>query len=91
MNEIKEMSIEEVETRSLEIKAEAESADESRMNELKAELDSLEERKAELKTTFNSAFLISRFLPEQDNDPKNTRRFPHLSGTSPPSRPGGHL
>ena len=49
MNEIKEMSIEEVETRSLEIKAEAESADESRMNELKAELDSLEERKAELK------------------------------------------
>ena len=56
MNEIKEMSIEEVETRSLEIKTEVESgADESRMAELKAELDSLEERKAELKRQADEA------------------------------------
>jgi HK97 family phage major capsid protein len=49
MTEIKEMKIEEVEARTLEIQAEVDSADEARMSELKAELDQLEERKAELK------------------------------------------
>ena len=49
MVEIKEMSIEEVEARTLEIESEVESADEARMNDLKAELDSLEQRKTELK------------------------------------------
>ena len=49
MTEIKEMKIEEVEARTLEIQAEVDSADETRMAELKAELDQLEERKAELK------------------------------------------
>ena len=49
MTEIKEMQIEEVEARTLEIEAEVESADETRMAELKAELDELESRKAELK------------------------------------------
>ena len=49
MNEIKDMSIEEVEARTSEIKAEVESADETRMSELKSELDSLEERKTELR------------------------------------------
>lgn len=49
MTEIKEMKIEEVEARTLEIQAEVDSADEARMAELKAELDQLEERKAELK------------------------------------------
>lgn len=48
MTEIKEMSIEEVEARTLEIETEVESADEARMTELKTELDNLEERKAEL-------------------------------------------
>lgn len=47
--EIKEMSIEEIEARTLEIKTELEGADEARMSEIKAELDSLEERKAEIK------------------------------------------
>lgn len=51
MNEIKDMQIEEVEARTLEIEAEVESADETRMSEIKAELDQLEERKAELKKT----------------------------------------
>lgn len=49
MTEIKEMMIEEVEARTLEIQAEVDSADEARMAELKTELDQLEERKAELK------------------------------------------
>ena len=49
MTEIKEMQIEEVEARTLEIEAEVEGADEARMAELKTELDALEERKAELK------------------------------------------
>lgn len=49
MNEIKEMTIEEVEARTLEIESEVESADEARMNDLKAELDNLEQRKTELK------------------------------------------
>ena len=49
MTEIKEMQIEEVEARTLEIEAEVEGADEARMAELKAELDELEARKAELK------------------------------------------
>ena len=49
MTEIKEMSIEEVETRTSEIKTEVESgADETRMAELKTELDALEERKKEI-------------------------------------------
>lgn len=47
--EIKEMNIEEVEARTLEIQAEVDSADEARMSEIKSELDQLEERKAELK------------------------------------------
>ena len=49
MTEIKDMKIEEVEARTLEIEAEVESADETRMAELKAELDELEARKAELR------------------------------------------
>ena len=49
MTEIKEMSIEEVEARTLEIEAEVEGADEARMGEIKTELDELEARKAELK------------------------------------------
>lgn len=48
MAEIKEMTIEEVEARTLEIEAEVESAEEARIAELKSELDQLEERKAEL-------------------------------------------
>lgn len=48
MTEIKDMTIEEVETRTSEISKEIESADEARMAELKTELDALEERKAEL-------------------------------------------
>lgn len=47
--EIKEMSIEEVEARTLEIQSEVDSADETRMSEIQTELDQLEERKAELK------------------------------------------
>ena len=47
--EIKDMKIEEVEARTLEIQAEVDSADEARMAELKTELDALEERKTELK------------------------------------------
>lgn len=47
--EIKSMSIEEVEARTLEIQSEVDSADEVRMNEIKAELDQLEARKEELK------------------------------------------
>lgn len=47
--EIKEMKIEEVDARTLEIQAEVDSADEARMAELKTELDALEERKTELK------------------------------------------
>ena len=49
MAEIKDMTIEEVEVRTLEIQAEVDSADETRQAELKTELDALEERKAELK------------------------------------------
>ena len=49
MAEIKEMSIGEVEARTLEIQTEVESADEARMEELKSELDNLEARKTELK------------------------------------------
>lgn len=49
MTEIKDMKIEEVEARTLEIQAEVDSADEARMSEIKAELDELEARKAELK------------------------------------------
>lgn len=48
MTEIRDMTIEEVETRTSEISKEIESADEARMAELKTELDALEERKAEL-------------------------------------------
>ena len=48
MTEIKDMTIEEVETRTSEISKEIESADEARMAELKTELDALEERKSEL-------------------------------------------
>ena len=49
MTEIKEMSIDEVEKRTSEIKTEVESgADETRMAELKTELDALEERKKEI-------------------------------------------
>ena len=49
MTEIKEMTIEEVESRTSELAGEIEGADEGRMAEIKAELDALEERKAELK------------------------------------------
>lgn len=49
MTEIKEMSIEEVESRTSALASEIEGADESRMAEIKAELDALEERKAEIK------------------------------------------
>ena len=52
MIEIKDMTIEEVEARTSEIKSEIEGADESRMAELKTELDELEERKAEDKTEY---------------------------------------
>lgn len=48
MAEIKDMTIEEVEARTSEIKTEVESADEARMAELKTELDALEERKKEI-------------------------------------------
>ena len=48
MTEIKEMTIEEVEARTSEIKAEIEGADEARLAEFKPELDALEERKKEL-------------------------------------------
>lgn len=48
MTEIKEMCIEEVETRTSELAKEIEGADEARMAEIKTELDALEERKAEL-------------------------------------------
>ena len=49
MTEIKEMSIEEVESRTSALASEIEGADESRMAEIKTELDALEERKAEIK------------------------------------------
>ena len=49
MTEIKNMTIEEVEARTLEIEAELEGVDEARMGEIKTELDELEARKAELK------------------------------------------
>ena len=49
MTEIKEMTIEEVEARTLDIQKEIDSADEARRAEIKVELDALEERKAELK------------------------------------------
>lgn len=49
MTEIKEMSIEEVESRTSALASEVEGADEARMAEIKAELDALEERKAEIK------------------------------------------
>ena len=55
MTEIKEMKIEEVEARTLEIEAEVGTADETRMAELKAELDELETRKAELKKIADEA------------------------------------
>ena len=55
MTEIKEMQIEEVEARTLEIEAEIEGADEARMSEIKSELDALEERKAELKKAASEA------------------------------------
>ena len=55
MTEIKDMKIEEVEARTLEIEKEVEGADEARMAELKAELDALEERKAELKKIADEA------------------------------------
>lgn len=48
MTEIKDMTIEEVETRTSEISKEIDTADEARIAELKPELDALEERKAEL-------------------------------------------
>ena len=49
MTEITNMTIEEVEARTLEIQAEVEEADEARRAEIKSELDALEERKTELK------------------------------------------
>ena len=49
MTEIKEMSIEEVESRTSALASEIEGADEARMAEIKSELDALEERKAEIK------------------------------------------
>lgn len=49
MNEIEKMTIEEIEARTLDIKTEAEGADEARMSDLKAELDALERRKNELR------------------------------------------
>ena len=49
MTEIKEMSIEEVESRTSALASEIEGADEARMAEIKTELDALEERKAEIK------------------------------------------
>ena len=49
MTEIKEMSIEEVESRTSALASEIEGADEARMAEIKTELDELEERKAEIK------------------------------------------
>ena len=49
MNEIEKMTIEEIEARTLDIKTEAEGADEARMSDLKAELDALEKRKNELR------------------------------------------
>ena len=55
MTEIKDMKIEEVEARTLEIEAEVGTADETRMAELKAELDELEARKAELKKIADEA------------------------------------
>ena len=49
MNEIEKMTIEEIEARTLDIKTEAEGADEARMSDLKTELDALETRKNELR------------------------------------------
>lgn len=65
MTEIKEMQIEEVEARTLEIQAEVDSADEARIAELKAELDQLEERKAELKKAAAEAQEIRSAIAEQ--------------------------
>lgn len=49
MSEIKDMTIEEVESRTSELASEVEGADEVRMSEIKSELDELETRKAEIK------------------------------------------
>ena len=49
MTEIKDMTIEEVESRTSELASEVEGADEVRMSEIKSELDELETRKAEIK------------------------------------------
>ena len=64
MKEIKEMTIEEVEARTLEIEAEVESADEARMGELKSELDELETRKAELKKAADEAAEARKAIAE---------------------------
>ena len=55
MSEIKEMTIEEIETRVSEMQAEIAEADETRMAELEAEATKLEERKAELKAKADEA------------------------------------
>ena len=55
MTEIKDMTIEEVEARALEIEKETESADEARLDEFKSELEALEERKNELKRLADEA------------------------------------
>ena len=64
MTEIKNMTIEEVEARTLEIEAELEGADEARMGEIKTELDELEARKAELKKAAAEAQEIRDMVAE---------------------------
>ena len=65
MTEIKEMQIEEVEARALEIQAEVDEADEARRAEIKTELDQLEERKAELKQAADEAKEVRNAVAEQ--------------------------
>ena len=74
MSEIKEMTIEEIETRVSEMQAEIAEADETRMAELEAEATQLEERKAELKKMADEAketreTVASGTVPEENIKP----------------------
>ena len=74
MSEIKEMTIEEIETRVSEMQAEIAEADETRMAELEAEATKLEERKAELKKMADEAketreAVASGTVPEENIKP----------------------
>lgn len=65
MSEIKEMGIEEVEARALEIQAEATEASEERLSEIEAEVAQLEERKAELKKMAEEAQEVRNAVAEE--------------------------